>query len=475
TGTVGDAAEEVTNPELDLSNLDLTSETDTGIIDQTTPAGGATIAGGAAALGGAAAAAAGFFNRDRNLEQPLDAEFSSEADTEIDLDLGETDLSQTTEGVTGIVGDAAAEVTNPELDLSNLDLTSETDTGIIDQTTPAGGATIAGEAAALGGAAAAAAGFFNRDRNLEQPLDAEFSSEADTEIDLDLGEADLSQTTEGITGIVGDAAVEVTTPELDLSNLDLTSDTDTEIVEPTTQAGSANASGWINRDLENLKVDDRDLDLTLEADSADVDLSLEDLNLEEGDNTTDLTLEQISFDEADNTTDLNLEDLILEEGDNTTDLTLEQISFDDTDASINASFDEITFDDAEAISIDDSELTTDEKNISLDDLGFDETESSPSSELLSDSAAEITSLSDDKSNDMNNISEWLDSLDTPKQNTDNIAEWLDSLHTDNDDPDPTQEEQEQDLSMDLAAEADDISFKFLEDLLDRDSNINSDS
>ncbi|MEM8676352.1 MAG: substrate-binding domain-containing protein [Cyanobacteria bacterium P01_G01_bin.67] len=140
----------------------------------------------------------------------------------------DADLSQTTEGITGTVGDAAEEVTNPELDLSNLDLTSETDTGIIDQTTPAGGATIAGGATALGGAAAAAAGFFNRDRNLEQPLDAEFSSEADTEvdapefnseIDLDLGETDLSQTTEGVTGIVGDAAEEVTNPELDLSNL----------------------------------------------------------------------------------------------------------------------------------------------------------------------------------------------------------------------------------------------------------------
>ncbi|MEM7756887.1 MAG: substrate-binding domain-containing protein [Cyanobacteria bacterium P01_A01_bin.40] len=493
TGTVGDVAEEVTNPELDLSNLNLASETDIGITDQTTQAGGAAIVGGAAALSGAAAAASGFFNRDRNLEQPLDAEFSSEADTEIDapefnseidLDLGKTDLGQTTEGITGTVGDVAEEVTTPELDLSNLDLTSENDTGITDQITQAGGAAIVGGAAALGGAAAAASGFFNRDRNLEQPLDAEFSSEADTEvdapefnseIDLDLGETDLGQTTEGITGTVGDVAAEVTTPELDLSNLDLASDIDTEIVEPTIQADSANTSSFINRDrdLENLKVDDRDLDLTLEADSADVDLSLEDLTLEEGVNGTDLTLEQISFDEADNTTDLNLEDPTLEEGVNEIDLTLEQISFDETDASINASFDEITFDDAEAISIDDSELTTDGQNISLDDLGFDETEFSPSSELLSDSAAEITSLSDDKSNDMNNISEWLDSLDTPKQNTDNIAEWLDSLDTDNDDP--TQDEQEQDLSMDLAAEADDISFKFLEDLLDRDSNINSDS
>ena len=76
-------------------------------------------------------------------------------------------------------------------------------------------------------------------------------------------------------------------------------------------------------------------------------------------------------------------------------------------------------------------------------------------------------MEDDRSNDMNNITQWLDSLETPTPNTDNISEWLESLDTDDND---SAKHDDQDVNLNLEQEADDISFKFLEDLLERDSN-----
>ena len=110
----------------------------------------------------------------------------------------------------------------------------------------------------------------------------------------------------------------------------------------------------------------------------------------------------------------------------------------------------------------------------MDDLGFDESESTDSLSFdpLSNNTAGITSLSDDQSNDMNNISEWLDSLDTRNQNTDNISEWLDTLDTNN--VDSILEDSNQETAFESSEEEDDISFQFLEDLLERDSNPNRD-
>ncbi|MEO1467038.1 MAG: hypothetical protein AAFR89_12625, partial [Cyanobacteria bacterium J06633_1] len=81
---------------------------------------------------------------------------------------------------------------------------------------------------------------------------------------------------------------------------------------------------------------------------------------------------------------------------------------------------------------------------------------------------------DDQSNDMTNISEWLDSLETPNKDSDNIADWLDTLDKDSADsnPNPAPNNLDEDTNDNLTAEADDISFQFLEDLLDRDSDGN---
>ena len=83
-------------------------------------------------------------------------------------------------------------------------------------------------------------------------------------------------------------------------------------------------------------------------------------------------------------------------------------------------------------------------------------------DLLSNSTAGITNLSDDEFEDMNNITEWLDSLETPQQNTDNILEWLDSLKTENADPLPDGDREIK------SEETNDVSFQFIEDLLEND-------
>ncbi|NJL52371.1 MAG: hypothetical protein HC930_09435 [Hydrococcus sp. SU_1_0] len=157
--------------------------------------------------------------------------------------------------------------------------------------------------------------------------------------------------------------------------------------------------------------------------------------------------------------DVNLNEITLDNADSTINASLEEITFDeftleDADSTINASLEEITFDDVTTTS---GERSSDQE-INLDDLGFEE----------------INNSSDEQSNDLNNISEWLDSLETPNQDRDNIADWLDTLDKDSlrANPNPAQENLNQETTNDLSKDTDDISFQFLEDLLDRDADNN---
>ncbi|MEL6439853.1 MAG: hypothetical protein AAFQ80_11440, partial [Cyanobacteria bacterium J06621_8] len=112
-------------------------------------------------------------------------------------------------------------------------------------------------------------------------------------------------------------------------------------------------------------------------------------------------------------------------------------------------------------------------DLTIDGLDDVELEDTLPSEILINSQAEITSLADDDINDLNNISEWLESIDTTQQKTDitdNIAEWLSSLNTETTNmEESTPVELETDWSQNISAEADTITYEFLEDLLDRDS------
>ncbi len=292
--------------------------------------------------------------------------------------------------------------------------------------------------------------------------------------------------------------IDSTSPELDLDLFD-DEDTATEAdfgsnigdrtiqTESTAALGGAAVSGFFNRGQDTEQSDDfsevDEINTSLEttrnefSDHVIADADIEAISGSQDDST----LEEITFDDADNATDFGLDETVVDaETSSTSDFDLEQFTFDEQDNATDFDLNEITLDELETSStnnyIDDLNTTTQDQDIDLDDLGFDESESadSLSFDLLSNSTAEITSLSDDKSNDMNNISEWLDSLETPNQNqtTDNISEWLDTLNTDN--LDSVLEDSNQERASESSEEGDDISFQFLEDLLERDSNSNRD-
>ena len=206
------------------------------------------------------------------------------------------------------------------------------------------------------------------------------------------------------------------------------------------------------------------------------DLNLDDITFDESESSTDLNLDDITFDESDRPSDTSLDEITFDESESSTDLNLDDITFDESDRPSDSSLEEITFDESPdaSDSFSDNLDTTGNDRMNLDDLGFEESESKDDSsfDLLSDNTADIASLSDENFEDMDNISQWLDSLQTPRQDsdTDNISEWLDTLDTD--DLDSAEKDSNSDNTMELNEESEDVSFQFLEDLLERDSNPN---
>ena len=119
------------------------------------------------------------------------------------------------------------------------------------------------------------------------------------------------------------------------------------------------------------------------------------------------------------------------------------------------------------------DVAGDDFDINLDDLGFDTSTNDVNADLLSGNAAKIADPSEDRSDDMNNISTWLDSLETPSQDSEDISGWLDRLNTQDND---SQNNNESDLeNVESEDGTEDISFQFLEDLLEKDSEKNIDN
>ena len=109
----------------------------------------------------------------------------------------------------------------------------------------------------------------------------------------------------------------------------------------------------------------------------------------------------------------------------------------------------------------------------MDDLGFDTSTDDAGTDSSTGNVAKITANpSENRSDDMDNISTWLDSLETPSQSSEDISGWLDRLNTKNND---SQDKNESGLDVNLEDETEDISFQFLEDLLERDSEKNKDN
>jgi ABC-type phosphate transport system substrate-binding protein len=450
-----DSVEDVTTPDVDLAT-DVDPNIDgTGIVDGMTQAGGAAIAGGAAALGGAAAAASGMFNRGESTTEDTELDVP-DFSQETDLDLGDrANDFETVDRVNRAVDfpDSVEDATTPDVDLAT-DVDPNIDgTGIIDSMTQAGGATIAGGAAALGGTAAAS-GMFNR-RDGEQTDDIQEFETFETSFDP----SDDNTSTNFADNVIGDAQ----TTSIDARN---------------------SLEGFTLDNLTNqadLNLDDITID---NADSS-INTSLEEITFDDATTTENLSFDEISLDDMDSSINGSLEEITFDDETATEDLSFDEIALDDMDSNINASLEEITFDDAsgnlssEEITFEDTKVSNrniaSDEDINLNDLGFENSAEANTNtaefDLLSDNTAEITSLPDNQSNDLNNISEWLDSLETPNQDSDNISEWLDTLDKDsfNANPNSTQENLNPETT---AKEADDISFQFLEDLLDRDSDPN---
>ena len=321
------------------------------------------------------------------------------------------------------ISEEALEPTPPETDLSVDDDTPT------ENTTEWGSATVAG--GALGGAAGA---FFNRENAPEsKSIDGELISE-DTTTESDLfGEFEpAAERTEFAEDAIASPDAATDSQEMTLEEMTL-------------------------EDLENTS-----------------DISLEEITFGEPTVTSDLTLEEMTFDEPVDAEDLNLEEMTLEDLENTSDISLEEITFDEPTATSDLTLEEMTFD--EPVNADESlvgDLEGLSSDVSLDDLGFEEVESPEATDNtfdpLRDNTADISSLDDDNSEDMDNISEWLESLETPKQDTEDISEWLRSLNTDE-----TISATENRTSDSQLEEADDVSFQFLEDLLERDSKSDRD-
>ena len=302
----------------------------------------------------------------------------------------------------------------------------------------------------------------------QQTVDAETIDEETTQIDLDITNVEqfdeLQELNDSV--LISEAASNDFSDNDEIVSIDEISFDDADVSDQRSEVISDFNENNINNEIETV---DASLDeISFNYDVKTIDTSVDEIGF---DDTDDLSLDNISFDDEVETTDANLDD--------TDDLNLDDISFDDEVKIIDANLDEISFDD---IDNDDSDLDSISFNetidSNLDEIILEEsgkTQDNLTPDLLSNNTAKISDLSDDESNDMDNISEWLNSLETPNQNTDNILEWLDKLNTD--DTNIVKEDsdreawaapnRENDSSID---ETNDVSFQFIEDLLERDDS-----
>ena len=328
--------------------------------------------------------------------------------------------------------------------------------------------------------------FDDADNSVNASLD-EFSLDETTDSrDISLDEMSFDDADSSLSASSDEFAFDETTNSGDISVEEITFDDADNLVsasldefslDETTNSGDISLDEITFEDTDNL-----------------VNASLDEFSLDETTDSKDISLDEIAFEDTDNLVNASLDEFSLDETTGSRDISLDEITFEDTDSSVNASPDEFTFDDSnnsteislDEITFDDADSSIDDlinsigtdtfnQKVDLDELSFDENlerkENSPS-DLLSGKTAGITDIADEKSDDMDNISTWLDGLETPDQNTEHISEWLENLNVDSTNADS--EKGDSDKTPRLNKEDEDISFQFLEDLLDRDPNINQD-
>ena len=414
------------------------------------------------------------------LEQPDTAVDIFDPDEDINANLNEfpQDVSEGT-GLTDNITTAEVELWDDEntvIEDSDLSQTALDDTEI------------------LGGEAVASA-YLVRER-LEQPTEHQELDDRDTIIDRNYNVS---------TEAIADKDIETTSNDLDTSLEEITfnevENADDTSLDEFSLEQTDNAA---DIELNNLTLDrtDDSTEISLEEITFDdvenaPDASLDEIRLEQSDPTAEINLDDLTFDDVENAPDASLDEISLEHSDSTAEINLDDLTFDDVENAPDASLDEVsleqsdptaeinvddlTFDDVENapdasldevsleetgssgnsidVSLDNTDTTRNDQNVSLDDSTYDP---------LGDRTAEITNL-DDESNDMDNISEWLDSLETSERNTDNISEWLEQLKVDDD---YVAEDSNNNEEIKLEDETENVSFQFLDDLLEEDSDPN---
>ena len=452
-----DTAANIQTPELDTDIEDTELDNSFELLDRELNTSSTTVEG---------AATSGFIGSSEPSQIDSDIE-------EIDLDSIETASDRFNDFETNVSdfnSDTAANIQTPELDTDIEDTKIDDTSGSIDNRLDSG-------SAAIGGAAASS---FLSDRDRTEPL------EVDSDIEEIGFNTDVSTTSGFNDNTIEDA--KTTSEDFDISLDEITFD---------------DADDSVNASLDEITFDDAD-------DS--VNASLDEITFDDADDSVNASLDEITFDDADDSADINLDDITFDDTkdnslnqiDDSADINLDDITFDDTkDNSLNQindstdiNLDDITFDDTEDnsfnqiddsadINLDDTEdnlpnqttnemdVAGDDFDINLDDLGFDTSTNDVNADLLSGNAAKIADPSEDRSDDMNNISTWLDSLETPSQDSEDISGWLDRLNTQDND---SQNNNESDLeNVESEDGTEDISFQFLEDLLEKDSEKNIDN
>ena len=430
---------------VDTPELDLTDRQETSTDDGLSLVDGIAQAGGAAAVGGMAAASGFFTDSDSEQQEELDSVVS---DAETDTSTEET--ADNLSWIDSLKEDAATQ-TNQSVDLEiadtpELDLSNDTD-ATVDQVSDSNeGLTQVGGAAAAVGGIAAASGFFT-DSDSEQITEADgadIENIAGNINELNTSEVSTNNTLEEITFDNTTSSTE----ELNLGEItfdDTSSSSETSLEEITFDDTPSSSE----TSLEEITFDDTPISS---------ETNLEEITFDNADGSN-ASLEEITFDNALNSSKTNLEELVFEDMPDSDKINLEEITFDDAD---NNSIDNLI----DSINVN----VADKQEINLDELGF-KTQNLDDDDSESDAASNQTV--EDHSQDMNNISEWLDSLEMPNQNTDNISEWLDNLSSDNSEMPENQTINNE--TVESENELEEISFQFLEDLLERDLNANQDN
>jgi phosphate transport system substrate-binding protein len=348
-------------------------------------------------------------------------------------------------------------------------------------------------AAIIGGAAAATSGFFSNAKEEAENLDESTtdlvsdsltsSEEIGHNFNTGLNEITLEQEE-----LIERASNTSNNLNLDTSFDEMTfDDSDIDLDEITLDDADE-----LSASLDDITFDDYDdSDINLDEitldDSDDVIASLDEITFDDSDNVV-TSLDEITFDDSDDVI-ASLDELVLDEDENS-DANLDRITFDDSNGVIasldeialdesynsDSNFDEIIFDNSDGLLASLDEIALDESYNSdsdFDEIIFDDSTENETTDLIGDVEEKSNKLTEDKaSNDSNDISEWLENLETSSNKSNNISEWLNNLDT-------TNVVESKRLDYDESNQSkkennDEISFQFLEDLLEQDASTNQD-